>query len=283
MNYRIESRSARLVFESETERLGLLTGRAGLALLSFLSSGKTTGGEKREAAARRVPYSFPADGERNSEEYAAARRHLSYLVEHVYEAESLSFSEGLLGIGWLLEFLTQEQYIAPEYDSVLKEIDDLVYRWVAFRTSLPMTLDTGYIGCFLYFYYRLKGRGRSLTFYQELALKECLILVVGRLYKEARKQDKAVFTGPAWLQIHLLAAKFALLHIQDKIARKLLEETVGWLRRHPEIVRSSPAAFFSCCGPERKCLAKTSGGFLPAALRAALRRNGYLVPSRFVG
>ena len=82
--------------------IGLTNGRCGLVLLAFLLS------EKDEAYKKK------------------ASIHLDYLLQHVYESSSLSFCEGLLGIGWALEFLTQNQYISTSYDRLSQVVINIV-------------------------------------------------------------------------------------------------------------------------------------------------------------
>ena len=147
----------------DSSSLGLENGRCGLVLLNFLLS------EKDEKYKER------------------AFIHLNYLLDHVYESTSLSFNEGLMGIGWTLEFLTQNQYISNSCDNLLHEIDDIIYKWVNFHQWDSFSLNNGYIGTLLYFCYRLKG-DRILLPNRELALKECTITILGKLYAESKKQ-----------------------------------------------------------------------------------------------
>lgn len=197
MDYNINN----IVTEYEhTEDLGLFPGRAGLALLCFLLSDK-------EKTYKQI-----------------ALTHVHYLSEHIYEIPSLSFSDGLTGIGWALEFLIQNRYIGSSYDNLLAEIDDIIYKGITFHGISSFSLDDGYTGCFIYLYYRLKGN-RIKVPYKELALTECTILAAGRIYKETLKQEKAAFTPQEWLLIHIFGRKFRALNIQDKIMTDLLKQT----------------------------------------------------------
>lgn len=189
-----------ITLNKATEQLGLFSGRAGLALICNL------------LADENVAYK------------QMATKHIHYLAEHVYEAPSMTFSEGLLGIGWTFEFLTQNQYIDTSYDRLLMEIDDIIYKWVTFHGTSSFSLDNGYIGCFMYLYYRLKGN-RIRDRYKELALKECTILTMGRIYQETKKQEQALLSDKEWIQIHILASKFKNLNLQNHIAIDLLFQT----------------------------------------------------------
>lgn len=186
--------------------LGLSNGRCGLALSAFILSDK-------------------------DEKYKQqAFVHLDYLLEHVYESSSLSFNEGLIGIGWTIEFLTQNQYILNSNDSLLLEIDDVIYKWVNFHQLDSYSINNGYIGALLYFCYRLKG-DRILLPYRELALKECTVRILGKLYKEAKKQTNAYFSEIEWKQLHVLVGLFKKMGIQNHISDDLLVETRKMVKR----------------------------------------------------
>lgn len=186
--------------------LGLENGRCGLALTAFLLSEK-------------------------DERYKnIALSNLNYLLEHVYESSSLSFYKGLMGIGWSLEFLTQNQYISFSIDDFLYEIDDIIYKWVNFHQIDSFSIDNGYIGVLLYFCYRLKG-DRILLHYRELALKECTVRVLGKLYVEAQKKDEARFSKTEWRQLHVLIGVFRKMNIQNHITADLLCITQNMVRK----------------------------------------------------
>lgn len=190
----------------DSSSLGLENGRCGLVLLNFLLS------EKDEKYKER------------------AFIHLNYLLDHVYESTSLSFNEGLMGIGWTLEFLTQNQYISNSCDNLLHEIDDIIYKWVNFHQLDSFSLNNGYIGTLLYFCYRLKG-DRILLPNRELALKECTITILGKLYAESKKQTDAQFTEIEWRQLHVLAGLFNKMKIHKHISDDLLKETKKMVKK----------------------------------------------------
>ena len=190
----------------DSSSLGLENGRCGLVLSSFLLSEKD---------------------ERYKEKTFI---HLDYLLDHVYESTSLSFNEGLMGIGWTLEFLTQNQYISNSCDSLLHEIDDIIYKWVNFHQLDSFSLNNGYIGTLLYFCYRLRG-DRILSPNRELALKECTVRILGKLYAEAKKQTNARFTETGWRQLHVLTGIFRKLNIQNHITTDLLRITQNMVKQ----------------------------------------------------
>lgn len=198
-----------LKMNENTTNLGLYFGRAGLTLICFSLS------------------------EFEVEYRKQALNHLDYLIKSVYEVSSLSFSNGLLGIGWMVEFITQNHYISPIYDSLLEEIDDIIYKWINFHGLSSYKLDEGYLGCLLYFCYRIKGNRISLP-YKELALMECIVIICSRLYREAQKQEKASFSNKEWLQLHLLAGFYQRLNIHRHIASDIMKETKKMVKNNRE-------------------------------------------------
>lgn len=192
-------------YENSTS-LGLENGRCGLALLFFLLSEKNAGYEEK------------------------ALMHLNYLLEHVYESSSLSFNKGLMGIGWTLEFLTQNQYIPNSNDNLLNEIDDIIYKWVNFYQLNSFSIQDGYLGALLYFCYRLKG-DRIMIPYRELALKECTIRILGKLYIEIERQTNARLSETEWRQLHVLAGLFRRMNIQNHIVSDILRITQNMVKK----------------------------------------------------
>lgn len=200
--------------------LGLENGRCGLVLSAFLLSEKDKRYKDR------------------------ALTHLHYLLEHVYESSSLSFNEGLMGIGWTLEFLTQNQYIPNSSDLLLLEIDDIIYKWINFHQLNSFSVKNGYIGALLYFCYRLKG-DRIITPYRELALKECTVRILGKLYVEAKKQTNARFSENEWRQLHVLTGLFKKMNIQNQIATDILHITRNWVKKQPAFNYRKNATFMN--------------------------------------
>lgn len=206
MNYNsINKSKIQFVIEqySQCNNIGLFTGKAGIVLLSLLISAK----------------------DKSSIDTQLGEIHLEYIHEHAYEIPNISFSEGLIGVGWILELVTQCNYGKNNYDMLLEEIDDIVYKLVTFHHQIPFSMDNGYIGCLFYFYYRLKAVRRQMNFYKEVALKECSALIMIKLYNEIKKEKLARLTSLDLWQCHILAHKFQQLLIQDDITSKILSLT----------------------------------------------------------
>lgn len=236
-----------LVRNANVDSLGLATGRAGIAFLCFLM-GKYSG---------------------SVEYFTKGREHLDYLFAHIYEISDLSFVDGLAGAGWTLEFAVQSGwYVNEGHDLLLEEVDDIIYKHITFHRNFPLSLDKGYIGYYFYLYYRLKRNRKEANFYRSLALKECTIWVMGKLYNEMLQGDKAKLTEKDWLHCHILTGKFRSLKIQDNITADMLAETQKMLLKIPRQSLESREI--------------KNWGLLDA-LRSLLRQtNGYFSLSRFI-
>jgi hypothetical protein len=83
------------------------------------------------------------------------------LIDEIYEEINnntpVGFANGLMGIGWGIEYLVRNGYLEADTDEALAEIDNAVYRSSLHR---PFLLDNGddLFGYGLYYVTRLKGR-----------------------------------------------------------------------------------------------------------------------------
>lgn len=130
---RLDSRLERIVnallqHGSSLSDIGLLHGKMGVALFFFLLS-------------RRKEYSIYQD-------YAFDL--LNDVNEGIYAGMDLNFTSGLTGIGWAVEYLTHNAYIADESHDFLDELD--VY--FSENSISPKGLD---LGIPLYFLQRIKN------------------------------------------------------------------------------------------------------------------------------
>jgi glycosyltransferase involved in cell wall biosynthesis len=68
----------------------------------------------------------------------------------------ISFSEGLLGIGWLCEFLYQNQMAVGNPDNILEELDEIIKEMNPAELT-DLSFDTGIYGMVAYIYARMVG------------------------------------------------------------------------------------------------------------------------------
>ena len=124
-----------LLNASFTENLGLLNGKTGIAIFFYQYARYT--------------------GNKVYGDYAGE------LIDEIYEeinnSTPIGFANGLMGIGWGIEYLARNGYVDADTDEALAEIDNAVYRGSLHR---PFLLDNGdgLFGYGLYYVTRLMGR-----------------------------------------------------------------------------------------------------------------------------
>jgi hypothetical protein len=139
-NNKVENRLQRianvlLLNASFTDNLGLLNGKMGIAIF-FFQYARYTG--------NKVYKDFAGE-----------------LIDEIYgeinNSTPLGFANGLMGIGWGIEYLVRNGYLEADTDEALAEIDNAVYRSSLHR---PFLLDNGddLFGYGLYYVTRLMGR-----------------------------------------------------------------------------------------------------------------------------
>ncbi len=124
-----------LLNASFTDNPGLLNGKMGIAIFFY----------------RYARYT----GNKVYEDYAGE------LIDEIYgeinNGTPVGFANGLMGIGWGIEYLVRNGYVEADTDEALAEIDNAVYRSSLHR---PFLLDNGddLFGYGLYYVTRLMGR-----------------------------------------------------------------------------------------------------------------------------
>lgn len=124
--------------------IGLFSGKAGVAFIYMLLARKE----------QKVLYELIAD------------RYIQQIWNSCTMETSISFSKGLMGIGWLCEFLYQNQMAMGNPDDILTDLDDLVNTINPVKLK-NLSLDNGIIGISAYVYARnigCKMRNTSLPF-----------------------------------------------------------------------------------------------------------------------
>jgi hypothetical protein len=123
-----------LLNASFTDNLGLLNGKMGIAIFFYQYARYT--------------------GNKVYEDYAGEL--IDEIYEELYNGTPVGFSNGLMGIGWGIEYLVRNGYLEADTDEALAVIDNAVYRSSLHR---PFLLDNGndFFGYGLYYVTRLMG------------------------------------------------------------------------------------------------------------------------------
>lgn len=104
---------------------------------------------------------------------------LHYVIDSLPSINVFSFSKGLTGIGFGLQYLSDLKILPSDCKKVFQYLDDRIYCDVANNksTSLSLLSERSVLARATYFYYRVKSSS-EIDFYRKLANKECLILLI---------------------------------------------------------------------------------------------------------
>lgn len=106
---------------------------------------------------------------------------LNDISEHIGETENISFEDGILGIGWTVEWLAQNNLIKANTDMILEEVDDTIYKLVVYTLDKNISLTTGVLGKIAYFLKRIKSTNPETHRYRHLCHQECIVILTDNL------------------------------------------------------------------------------------------------------
>ena len=141
-----------LLNASFTNNIGLLNGKMGIAIFFYHYSRHTEN--------------------KLFEDYAGD------LIDEIYKEINTStpvdFANGLMGIGWGIEYLVREKFLEADTDDVLSDIDNIVFR-ATLKTPALITNQTDIFGFGLYYLARLNGRENDNDNLNTVIKKQMLI------------------------------------------------------------------------------------------------------------
>ncbi|MFV0269565.1 MAG: lanthionine synthetase LanC family protein [Draconibacterium sp.] len=157
--------NALLLNASFIDNLGLMHGKMGIAIFFFHLARET----------------------KNSiyEDYAGE------LIDEIYEEITstvpIDFENGLVGIGWGIEYLVQNGFIDADTDEVLEEFDNRIFKKFIDQTPTELNLLNGLIGIGAYFLKRIQNPQSNDENIQTLINKQTLIHLIDEF--DQRTQD----------------------------------------------------------------------------------------------
>lgn len=206
-----------------SDKLGLSNGRCGIALYYFLLS-----------------------IEKKSPEYKKlANSYVNYVVSNIHTIENLTYSTGLLGVSSSLEYFSIA--FAEEYDfNLMDDIESILYRSLIYGPKKDISMESGFLGYFLFFYLRLYFfRNQRIHPYKVLFLKECCIMIIYWLYKYINKFEvENVYDMKSILQCYLLIKRFRRMDIQNELSDKILCSLKKILLKHYSKLEQATRASF---------------------------------------
>lgn len=114
----------------------------------------------------------------NKKQSSIIDRTLYFIMEGLPSVNSFDFAEGLTGIGFGLQYLSNLNILSTNDKKVFQYLDDKIYSDIANNQSTELSLlsNKSVLARIFYFYFRLKSSDEP-TFYRNLAARECLILL----------------------------------------------------------------------------------------------------------
>lgn len=134
-----------------TTELGLIGGKLGLALFYFT-----------------LPQEYHQRG------YEL----LDHISDHITEVDNGSFSNGLAGIGWGIEWTVQKELLSANTDDILRDLDDELYKKLVYAYATHISLSDGSLAQGMYFTSRLKSRNFKTHRFNQVVHQESIFLIV---------------------------------------------------------------------------------------------------------
>lgn len=145
---------------NKISELGLLNGLTGVAIIYYLLAKQT--------------------GEKTFAEYGLDL--LSEISENSQSLHNTKFSNGLAGIGWSIEWLSQNNLLDDvNTDQILEGIDNELYKAVSYSKENNISLYTGILGKIKYFLRRALSCNPGTHRYKRLGHQECLLYLTDDL------------------------------------------------------------------------------------------------------
>ncbi|MDR2276190.1 MAG: hypothetical protein LBF27_35125 [Sphingobacterium sp.] len=110
-----------------------------------------------------------------------ANENLSVIFENLDNIQEVNFSQGLVGLGFGIESLTQDNFLAIDSDVVLEDFDNLFYASYLFGNKNDLSLQSGAAGKLLYLTYRNRNQNKNTHRYKSLIHQECLYIIIKQI------------------------------------------------------------------------------------------------------
>lgn len=140
---------------------------------------------------------------------------LHRVIDSLPSINEFSFSKGLTGIGFGLQYLSDLKIFQSDCKKAFQHLDDRIYCDIANNKSTDLSLlsERSLLARTVYFYFRIKSSSET-NFYRKFAAKECLILLITEI-KElftiiVTNQEKLIVKRPEFYSE--IGLCFALLY-----------------------------------------------------------------------
>lgn len=111
----------------------------------------------------------------------------NFLIEkwskEITDKNDYSFSEGLVGLGWLLGFLFEKQIIIGDEDEILEDIDDFIYKLCLKEIFDPLASIDRMLEYLTFYHQRIMCSKKEFSDYRNISHYECLKQIISQLNK----------------------------------------------------------------------------------------------------
>lgn len=145
---------------TDSHNFGLYQGKMGYCLSQFMRA-KITGSKEDKKSAKKL---------------------LNEIGGQISQVEDYSFENGLMGIGWAIEWIAQQKYLKIDTNDVLEDLDDEIYKLILYSKTHHIGLANGTLGRTLYLYKRISTKSSAVDHYRQTSLIESLNLTIDELY-----------------------------------------------------------------------------------------------------
>jgi hypothetical protein len=149
---------------------GLIHGKMGTSVLAFLLAQET----------RDKNYHYFAED----------------LIDEIYEEISsttpICFETGLAGIGWGMEFLSQNKFIEIDTDEALKDLDNEIFNEIVYNTPRELSLTKGILGIGAYLLMRISNRPPENRDIFKLTNQQALVFLIDELDRKTQDISKII-------------------------------------------------------------------------------------------
>ena len=193
----------KIIYSKDNDSCGLYNGKSGKAILLYLMCKSSSDNQFSELALEI----------------------LNSVSDSIADEEQLSFENGLTGIGWAVEWITQNGFLKINTNDILEEIDDAIYKSVVFGSDKNISLSEGTLGKLLFFISRYKSRNPDTHRLKNIFHEECLVLLSDDLH-EKLLGDGGVLKKETLGENDLLNLGHIIYFLSDFLLTRINEPTV---------------------------------------------------------
>lgn len=166
-----------------------------------------------------------------------AKKYINHIIENVPFISDFSFADGLLGIGWGIQWILTQKIIRADADEILEDLDAEIFKLIMYSKSDNVSLDNGAMGRILYIHDRIIYPHSQRNIYQEVPLKELLMLSIDEFYHHlvvvtengiSMKKDVVSLDDNTYL-LHLAQALIICLKIQKMFSVRYIYDLHPYL------------------------------------------------------